>query len=232
MTTPAGHPADDLAHALLDLHLATEAEGVLRRCAQLARRALGAPGVSILVLDSRLSEESVVTSGESPVAHLLESAEEGGPAWTAAQELTTVHVSDLHADDRWPRWSSAAVDRGARAVLSVGLSTPGRRTGALTVFSDRAGRFTRSEVRTVERIAEHLSAALAWHRKIDDRDDIIETRRMIGVATGLLMARYDVTDDRAFELMRRHSHAHHVKVREVARHVVEHRELPGGRHSR
>lgn len=229
MTTPTGHPADDLAHALLDLHLATDTGHVLRRCVELTRRALGAPGASILVLDPRLSDEPVVTSGEAPVLGLRETDEEPGPAWTAAQALTTIHLPDLDEDDRWPRWSAAATARGARGVLSVGLTTPGRRTGALTVFSDRVGRLARSEAWTLERIAEHLSAVLGWYRKVDDRDDIIETRRMIGVATGLLMARYDVSDDRAFELMRRHSHAHHVKVREVARHVIEHRELPPGR---
>ena len=83
-----------------------------------------------------------------------------------------------------------------------------------------------------QQIAHHLSAALAWHRKIDERDDIIETRRMIGVATGVLMARYGVSDDRAFELMRRFSHDRRVKIRDLARFVIEHGSLPRDRPSR
>lgn len=54
----------------------------------------------------------------------------------------------------------------------------------------------------------------------------MESRHLIGVAQGILMHTYDLDLDRSFELLRRYSSHTNTKLRDVARHVVDHGRLP------
>jgi AmiR/NasT family two-component response regulator len=54
----------------------------------------------------------------------------------------------------------------------------------------------------------------------------IDARKLIGQAQGILMERYDLDDERAFEVLRRYSQNSNLKLRDVAQMVVDTRELP------
>ena len=54
----------------------------------------------------------------------------------------------------------------------------------------------------------------------------LDGRKLIGQAQGILMATYDLDQDRAFEVLRRYSQDHNIKLREVAQDIVELRKLP------
>jgi len=43
---------------------------------------------------------------------------------------------------------------------------------------------------------------------------------------GMLMERYNLESNTAFEVLRRYSQANNIKLRDVAEHVAAHRELP------
>lgn len=58
-------------------------------------------------------------------------------------------------------------------------------------------------------------------RKVDELHIALETRHTIGVAQGLLMARYGLTSEQAFEYLRRRSQHGNVKLRRLADLVVE-----------
>lgn len=53
------------------------------------------------------------------------------------------------------------------------------------------------------------------------------TRDVIGMAKGLLMARSRVSPEEAFDLLRRASQRENIKVRDIARYLVETRGRPG-----
>ena len=50
----------------------------------------------------------------------------------------------------------------------------------------------------------------------------LESNREIGKAMGLMMAFHKITDDEAFEMLRKASQDMNIKLAEVARQVVEH----------
>jgi hypothetical protein len=58
----------------------------------------------------------------------------------------------------------------------------------------------------------------------------LSTRHHIGIAQGLLMAHFDIAADTAFQVLRRISSHHNIKLREVALTVIDYRgrmnELP------
>ena len=152
-----------------------------------------------------------------------------GPCRASIVDHETVVVDDLATDPRWPAWGRAMVEGlGIRSSLSFRLFTrPDRTWGALNVYSTTPGAFTDEDVEQGRTIAAMAAVALA--RSISDEQLVraIESRTVIGQAVGMLMERYGLDDDRAFDVLRRLSSQQNVKLRDLAAQVVATRELPG-----
>ncbi|RYZ62793.1 MAG: ANTAR domain-containing protein, partial [Proteobacteria bacterium] len=76
-------------------------------------------------------------------------------------------------------------------------------------------------------LARHASASLAANLDIEGLRKAVDARKLIGIAMGMIMERYDIDADRAFDVLRRISQTENVKLRDVARQVVEQRGLSG-----
>lgn len=152
-----------------------------------------------------------------------------GPCREAIREQETVLVDDLATDPRWPSWGRAMLDElGIRSSVSFRLFTRADRTwGALNVYATRPSAFTDEDVVQGQTIAALAAVALA--RSINDEQLVraIETRTVIGQAIGMIMERYALDEDRAFDVLRRLSSQGNVKLRDLAAQVVATRELPG-----
>ena len=69
----------------------------------------------------------------------------------------------------------------------------------------------------VEQVQEQLSDA---RERIEHLEIALATNRRIGIATGVVMARYGLTDEQAFELLREQSQVRNKKLRDLAEEVV------------
>jgi AmiR/NasT family two-component response regulator len=71
-------------------------------------------------------------------------------------------------------------------------------------------------------------AAVVLAKSINDDQLVraLETRTHIGQATGILMERYDLDAERAFEVLRRISSQTNTKLRDLAVEIVTTRRLP------
>ncbi|OUE18105.1 ANTAR domain protein [Clavibacter michiganensis] len=92
-----------------------------------------------------------------------------------------------------------------------------RATGALDA-ADRA---------VAEEVAVHARIALAAWDAAEDLALGLASRSVIGQAQGILMERFSLDADRAFQVLRRYSQDGNVKLVEVARRVVQTGALPG-----
>lgn len=61
---------------------------------------------------------------------------------------------------------------------------------------------------------------------VDQLTRAIESRGMIGQAQGIIMARYEVDADAAFELLRRMASTRNVKLRHLAELIAQTRRIP------
>ncbi|MFT2690817.1 ANTAR domain-containing protein [Clavibacter zhangzhiyongii] len=77
-----------------------------------------------------------------------------------------------------------------------------------------------------EEVAVHARIALAAWDSAEDLARGLASRSLIGQAQGILMERFSLDADRAFQVLRRHSQDGNVKLVEVARRVVETGALP------
>ena len=218
----------DLTEELLALHEAPDSEETVERVAEYARSAVGCDDAGVLLVHARHRIETAAATSE-PVrrAHDLQVELDEGPCLDALEDPTAIYqVHDTAADERWPRWSAAVVELGYRSVLSVPLATASRRYGSLNVYASRVGAFDEDDIAVTTVVARHASVALAASRDLEGLRRAVDARKLIGIAMGLLMERYGIDSDRAFDVLRRYSQQHNVKLRDVARLVVEGRGLP------
>lgn len=152
-----------------------------------------------------------------------------GPCRESIRSHATIIVEDLHTDPRWPGWGRLmSGELGIRSSLSFRLFTRADDTwGALNVYSRSPRAFTEHDVLHGQVVAAMSAVVLA--RSINDEHlaRALETRTVIGQATGMIMERYGLDEQAAFNVLRRLSSQHNRKLNDLARQVVADRALPG-----
>ena len=152
---------------------------------------------------------------------------EEGPCRDALKEQEVVMVSDLAADQRWPRWGPAMVDEvGVRSSLSLRLFLEGDDLGALNLYGYEPGAFDQEDLLDGLVLAAHAAVALANTLEQDQLKRALDTRRVIGEATGMLRERFHLSTDQAFGVLKRVSSELNIKLFRVARYLVETGDLP------
>jgi GAF domain-containing protein len=234
-------PADDAVSQPAFDELATMSfadhslQSVVQKVTDLAARVIPGEPVSSVTIVRDGHPVTIAASG-----HLARELDEAqyrsgdGPCLQAAVTGAPVTVADTRTDPRWPAVTALADARGCRSSLSYPLPSQEAVTGALNLYSrsrqafdERTqgllARFAAYAVvpvsnmylyRTAVQRAEHLAAAL-------------DSRAVIDQAKGILMERFRMTADQAFQALARVSMDSNRKVREVAEQFVRTGELPG-----
>lgn len=150
-----------------------------------------------------------------------------GPCHEAMAALETVHSPDMAAEQRWGGWAPTAVrELGMHSVVSHPLRSGGKVLGVLKVYGARTAAFSSDDIELVATFAAHVSVAIAAATQVEQLGDALDTRTLIGQATGLLMATYDLPADAAFAALARTSQTTNTKLRDLAAEVVRTRRLP------
>ena len=168
----------------------------------------------------------------------LERATGEGPCLDAIEEDAAQIEPDLNVSEQWPHLAPGIVTQTpVRGAMGFRLRVDDRKVGSLNLFSDTAGAFALAAATHASVLAAFAAVAVAATSRGEDIASLrngIESNREIGKAVGLLMALNKISDDQAFELLRRTSQQVNVKVAELARTVVdqhrrETREMKGRR---
>lgn len=203
------------------------AHTVVRRAQELVAEAVE---VSLTVAGVEGRYETLAATGDTAQrADVLQYELREGPCLEVAESASWFRSGDLTTDLRWPRWGPGAAELGMRSVLAVRLVTAGRRTeGALTFYSADAGAFVDPETVDLAQVyAVHAANALSSATLVTGLQTALSSRHTIGLAQGILMERYRLDPQRSFELLRRTSSVHNLKLRDVAAAVVDTGSLPG-----
>ena len=129
-------------------------------------------------------------------------------------------IADMReSQPTWPRYAAAARELDIGSMTGVLLYTHDADFGALNLYSQRPGAFGEDIETAGWLLASHAAVALADARAIDQLEDAMKTRHAIGEAMGILMERHRLSEDEAFNVLRRISQQHNVKLRDVAQRV-------------
>jgi len=149
-----------------------------------------------------------------------------GPCVDAAVHEEVYRAGELGADQRWPEFGRrAVVEHGIHSMLSVRLFLEDDDTvAALNMYSATPDAFDESDQTVGLLLATHASMAMAsarLHEQVQHLERALLSNRGIGVAIGVLMNQYKVTQAQAFDLLRMASQHGHRKLVDVALDVTE-----------
>ncbi len=218
------------ADLAMDLHDASGVEETVQTVVDFAVGAVACDHAAVVLSTAGRPELDVgVGAASDVVVDQLSRAELAagvGPLIEALRDRRVIAVGDAAAEARWPEWGAVMADHGVRSVLQVPLAVSERTIGVLSLYSAQPEAFGDDEFAVAHILARHASIAVATARQEETLARAVDARKLIGVAMGILMVRYDVDLDRAFEVLKRYSQHNNRKLRDVAVEVIETRSLP------
>lgn len=143
------------------------------------------------------------------------------------REEQVYRIVDMTTDERWPRYAPKAAALGIGSAMGFLLYTREHKLGALNVYGSERKAFTEHSEHVGWLLASHAAVAFASARSDAQLQQAIASRQEIGEALGIVMERHKVSEQEAFDLLRRHSQDRNIKLRELARLLTETGELPG-----
>ena len=176
---------------------------------------------SVTVIGTRGELASLTSDALAAEIDRCQHAAGQGPALSAPTDLCgVVRVDDLRTDPRWPRFATAVAHLDVRSMLAFHLCTTadgGTDTiGTITVAAATSAAFTENAVHAGLMLAGQAAVAVAAALRSGQLQTALASRDVIGQAKGILMERYKITAERAFDLLVAASQHGEGKLRDVA----------------
>jgi GAF domain-containing protein len=151
----------------------------------------------------------------------IQSETQEGPCVDAIKEHEVFLTGSLSQEARWPNFARRAHEEtGVQSILSLRLFASETTLGALNLYSGQVDAFDDQDIAVGSVFAAHAAVALSNARQQADLEQKAESRNVIGMAKGIVMARQHVSDTEAFDILRRASQRMNVKLRDLAAQVA------------
>lgn len=218
-------------HLHEELLNSTDVEEFLDELARVAARNLSDPGdevICCLALLRKRKDATIASSGAAARAlGRIEYQSTGSPGMTASVDRVTVLVADAEEDTRWPEYSKAVASQGIRSVLAIPFQLHGETKSALLIYSPRARRFEGRIVEAAEDFVRQTSLALRLAVRFAHYSETaanlratLESRTVIDMAVGIIMAQNRCSQQEAFDLLKAASSTRNSKLHKVAASIV------------
>jgi GAF domain-containing protein len=215
-----------IAAAVRTINQSQTLEETLQKIAEVARKSVPGfdqVGISALHKDGRVETKAATGDLVYRLDDIQYSLGEG-PCVDTLRESTIVPVPRIRHDRRWPRFVPQAVELGLRSQLAVKLYLDSEATlGGINFYSTNSEELHPEAEALAELFAAHSAIALGHARERETLNEALHSRKVIGQAIGILMERYQMNEDRAFAFLVRASSHENIKLRDIARELVNQR---------
>ena len=192
------------------------------------RHVEGCDEVGITILTNDRPHTAAYSTVQTLEIDAVQYALDEGPCLDAARTGEEQVVGDLCDDDgRWPNFTRAVRQDGMRSTYAVPLRSGDQVVGALNLYAwerDAFDGFDAALVRVAaSRCADAVVALLqldGMRRLAGQLEQAMASRAVIEQAKGVIMALRGVPEHEAFEILRKTSQDHNVKVRVLAERVI------------
>ncbi|MET3963190.1 GAF domain-containing protein [Marmoricola sp. OAE513] len=221
-------PSPEIARALADAARAIDATRdvetaltAITTSAVISLPGVGHAGISLMHKDGTIETRGATSDLPRQLDDLQFQFQEG-PCYDAMLEGSPdVLVSnEIRHDQRWPRYVPPAVELGLKAQLGIRLFNADGVHGALNLYSTEGDVFPDEAVDLAQLYAANAAVVLGRIALERNLRAAMETRTVIGVATGLVMGRYGISQEQAFQYLTRMSQTTNTKLRVVAEQLV------------
>ncbi|MFF7237889.1 GAF and ANTAR domain-containing protein [Streptomyces collinus] len=218
--------AQQLATMARDLLAQDSVRATLERITSSATELVeGCDAAGVLILRGRRVESLAPTHQVVVDSDSLQERLQEGPCFDVARTQDgdrVFRIADFEAPSpRWPAYVPQGRKLGLGSMMGFLLFTEDENLGALNLYSHDTGAFTENSETAGWLLASHAAVAFSSARSHAQLEQAVSTRHTIGEAMGILMGSRNLTEDQAFDVLRRYSQEHNVKLREVARQICE-----------
>ena len=230
---PRARAFEALAHLLVsEDSLATALTAVLRTVAETIPAAKHA-GLTTGDAHGKAATP-IFTDPEVPQMDEAQYSSGRGPCLDAWRTGEVVRLDGLTKASMYPEFASAAMGCGILSTLSMPLVAGGNSVGALNLYRPVLQGLSADDEQLVADLAPGTAAFITnaqayWHAfdLTEQLNQSMTSRSVIDQAIGMLMSRDpDLDPDGAFDMLRTASQRENLKLREIARRIVERRTPP------
>ncbi|MEV8378826.1 GAF and ANTAR domain-containing protein [Kribbella sp. NPDC056861] len=144
-----------------------------------------------------------------------------GPCLTAVLKEPVVQVDDIRSDPRWPKYGPrVAAEYGIGSQLAFQFHADPHVRGGFNLYSHQPHGIGVDDHRLAVLFANLAAAALGWSRQDETLNEALTTRNTIGQAIGIIVERYQLDPDRAFNFLVRTSQTGNIKLHDVAAGII------------
>jgi GAF domain-containing protein len=225
--------SDEVALAMQELsQLLVAEEGVestLQRISDLATRVIqgcDSAGVT-LHIEGKYVTAACTDSRTLEVDEGQYSRDEG-PCLQAMRDKAVLRIDVGEANERWPEFLADARRCEIRSFLAAPMMLKNESIGSLNLYSRHPNGFTHLDEALIALFTGQASVAVANSKTYADAVELtrqlreaISSRAIIEQAKGVLMAREGIDADAAFAQLRTSSQSRNVKLREIAKEIVD-----------
>lgn len=222
MTTPPSITAA-LTRAVRDVGARRDTQATLDAIVGSAQQSL--PGVDHVGVSVAHRDGSIETkAGTDELVWTLDTLQyelrEGPCVHAIGAEPLTV-VNHLRHEQRWQRYVPQALRHGVQAQVGIRLFVDHQTLGGLNLYATATDTVEAEVVEAAELFATYAALALDRGRQEDQLQTALGSRKVIGQALGMVMERFGVDEQRAFDYLTRVSSHTNTKLRDVAQQVVD-----------
>jgi GAF domain-containing protein len=173
-------------------------------------------------------ETAIFSDEEAPEIDEAQYRTGDGPCLTAFRESRAIRIDSTLRDGPWKEFRETASAHGVRSTLSLPLLVDKEAVGALNLYARREAAFGDEEVETASLFASQAAIVLANAQAYWDARELssglseaMKHRAVIEQAKGVLMAAEGLDEDAAFQVLVSASQRENVKLRDIAKRIME-----------
>jgi GAF domain-containing protein len=173
-------------------------------------------------------ETAIFTDEEAPEIDEAQYRTGEGPCLEAFRESRVIRIDSTLRDGPWEEFRETASAHGVRSTLSLPLLVDKEAVGALNLYSRTEHGFGDEEVETATLFASQAAIVLANAQAYWDARELssglseaMKHRAVIEQAKGVLMAAEGLDEDAAFQVLVSASQRENVKLRDIAKRIME-----------
>jgi GAF domain-containing protein len=189
---------------------------------------LGVGAAGIMLMGPHHELRVMASSSEAMrVLELFEVQSHEGPCLECYHTGRPVLNLNLAAGDRWPRFTTEALDAGFLSVHALPLRMGGKVIGALNLFDRQPDAMPQSHVYIAQALADMATIAILQHRATLEAQNLnaqlqhaINSRAAIEQAKGVIAENKGIGMDEAFNALRNFARSHRLRVAEIAQDIT------------
>lgn len=218
---------------------ASDIDEILGQIAQFAVQAIpksGGASVALIhpaeagtcAVDARIQVWSVAEEFVGTIETLQYEKLSEGPCITCVQSGRAVVSGSLGSDSRWPHFGGTVARMGVHSVLALPLIIADRVIGAINSYAHERDAFGEYAVQMGSQFAGPAAVAVyntqllaSTRQRTTQLQRALQSRAVIDQAIGIIRSRSGGTAQEAFDRLTHISQREHVKLADVAEHLVD-----------